>query len=58
MSDQQTASQPARRSGRAEQLLEENRSRLESLADQLLLHETLDEPNAYAPAGIERVPQS
>jgi cell division protease FtsH len=45
-------------SRRAEQLLEENRSRLDNLAKQLLIHETLDEPDAYAAAGIERVPQS
>jgi cell division protease FtsH len=44
--------------GRAEELLEENRGRLDNLAEQLLLHETLDEPDAYAAAGIERVPQS
>jgi cell division protease FtsH len=43
---------------RAEELLEENRSRLDNLAEQLLLHETLDEADAYAAAGVERVPQS
>ena len=43
---------------RAEELLEENRSRLDNLAGQLLIHETLDEAAAYAAAGIERVPRS
>jgi cell division protease FtsH len=43
---------------RAEELLEENRSRLDNLAGKLLIHETLDEADAYAAAGIERVPQS
>jgi hypothetical protein len=27
-------------------------------AEQLLIHETLDEPDAFVAAGIERVPQS
>jgi cell division protease FtsH len=35
-------------------LLEENRSRLDSLAQALLEHETLDQPDAYAAAGIEQ----
>jgi len=35
-------------------LLEANRSRLDSLAKALLEHETLDEDDAYAAAGIER----
>lgn len=43
---------------RAEELLEENRSRLDNLAGQLLIHETLDEAAAYAAAGIDRVPRS
>jgi cell division protease FtsH len=34
-------------------LLEENRSRLDSLAEALLQHETLDQADAYAAAGIE-----
>jgi cell division protease FtsH len=34
-------------------LLEENRSRLDSLAQALLEHETLDQADAYAAAGIE-----
>jgi cell division protease FtsH len=35
-------------------LLGENRSRLDSLAKALLEHETLDQPDAYAAAGIEQ----
>ena len=35
-------------------LLEENRSKLDSLANALLEHETLDEDDAYAAAGVER----
>ena len=35
-------------------LLEENRSKLDSLAGALLEHETLDEDDAYAAAGVER----
>jgi cell division protease FtsH len=37
-----------------DQLLADNRDKLESLAEALLQHETLDEPDAYAAAGIER----
>ena len=37
-----------------EQLLRENRERLDSLAEALLERETLDEADAYAAAGIER----
>ena len=33
-------------------LLEENRARLDSLAQALLEHETLDQPDAYAAAGL------
>ncbi|MEU4291267.1 ATP-dependent zinc metalloprotease FtsH [Kribbella sp. NPDC026596] len=36
----------------ARRLLRENRDRLDSLAEQLLAHETLDEADAYAAAGI------
>ncbi|MGW6280218.1 ATP-dependent zinc metalloprotease FtsH [Kribbella sp. NPDC055071] len=36
----------------ARRLLRENRSRLDSIAEQLLEHETLDEADAYAAAGI------
>jgi cell division protease FtsH len=35
-------------------LLQENRGRLDSLASALLEHETLDEEDAYAAAGVER----
>jgi cell division protease FtsH len=37
-------------------LLQDNRSRLDSLAHALLEHETLDEDDAYAAAGVERMP--
>jgi cell division protease FtsH len=36
-------------------LLTENRSKLDSLAEALLVAETLDEAEAYAAAGVERV---
>ena len=39
-------------------LLEENRERLDALAQALLEHETLDEDDAYAAAGVERQPNS
>jgi cell division protease FtsH len=39
-------------------LLTENRSRLDSLAQALLEHETLDEDDAYAAAGVEPRPRS
>ena len=35
------------------ELLTANRSRLDSLAQALLAHETLDEPEAYSAAGVE-----
>jgi cell division protease FtsH len=35
-------------------LLQENRSKLDSLANALLEHETLDEDHAYAAAGVTR----
>jgi cell division protease FtsH len=35
-------------------LLRENRARLDSLAQALLEHETLDEDDAYAAAGVDR----
>jgi cell division protease FtsH len=38
----------------ARHLLVENRKRLDRIVEQLLLHETLDEPEVYAAAGIER----
>jgi cell division protease FtsH len=37
-------------------LLKENRGRLDSLAEALLEHETLDEDDAYAAAGLARAP--
>jgi cell division protease FtsH len=37
-------------------LLKENRYRLDSLVNALLEHETLDEDDAYAAAGVERTP--
>jgi cell division protease FtsH len=39
-------------------LLEQNRSRLDSLANALLEHETLDEEDAYAAAGVPRAARS
>jgi cell division protease FtsH len=36
-------------------LLEENRTKLDSLASALLEHETLDEEDAYAAAGVPRI---
>jgi cell division protease FtsH len=42
--------------GATEQLLADNRDRLDSLAEALLERETLDEADAYAAAGIERTP--
>jgi cell division protease FtsH len=39
-----------------EQLLADNREKLDSLAEALLERETLDEADAYAAAGIERTP--
>jgi cell division protease FtsH len=38
----------------ARRILAENRSRLDRIVEQLLIHETLDEPQVYAAAGIER----
>jgi cell division protease FtsH len=35
-------------------LLEQNRDKLDSLASALLEHETLDEDDAYAAAGVQR----
>lgn len=34
--------------------LRANRDRLDAIAEQLLIHETLDEPDVYAAAGINR----
>jgi cell division protease FtsH len=41
---------------RALRLITENRERLESLAQSLLEHETLDEHDAYRAAGFDRTP--
>jgi len=38
----------------ARRLLKENRSKLDAIAEQLLVNETLDEPAVYAAAGIAR----
>jgi cell division protease FtsH len=38
----------------ARRILSENRSRLDRIVEQLLIHETLDEAEVYAAAGIER----
>jgi cell division protease FtsH len=38
-----------------ESLLSEHRERLDALAEALLTQETLDETDAYAAAGIDRV---
>jgi hypothetical protein len=40
--------------GQVRALLEENRDKLDSLATALLEHETLDEDDAYAAAGVPR----
>jgi len=40
--------------GEARRLLRANRDKLDAIVKQLLLHETLDEPEVYAAAGIER----
>jgi len=38
--------------------LQENRDKLDSLAEALLEHETLDQTDAYAAAGVEPSPSS
>ena len=40
--------------GEARRLLRENRAKLDRIVEQLLIRETLDEPEVYAAAGIER----
>lgn len=42
----------------ARQLLRTNRNKLDAIVNELLIHETLDEPDVYAAAGIERPPVS
>src|SRR3712207_4748161 len=39
----------------ARRLIRDNRERLDGIAEQLLIHETLDEPDAYAAAGLQSV---
>jgi cell division protease FtsH len=38
----------------ARQILSGNRDKLDAIVKQLLIHETLDEPDVYAAAGIPR----
>jgi cell division protease FtsH len=40
----------------ARRILKENRGKLDAIVKQLLLHETLDEPDVYAAAGVARPP--
>jgi cell division protease FtsH len=35
-------------------LLRDNRAKLDAIVEQLLIHETLDEPDIYTAAGISR----
>jgi cell division protease FtsH len=42
----------------ARRLLVENRDKLDNIVRELLIHETLDEAEVYAAAGIERPPQT
>jgi len=42
----------------ARRILRENRAKLDAIAAELLLHETLDEPEIYAAAGIARRPDT
>jgi cell division protease FtsH len=44
--------------GEARRLLKANRDKLDAIVKQLLIHETLDEPDVYAAAGIERPAQN
>jgi cell division protease FtsH len=44
--------------GEARRLIRENRSRLDAIVAQLLVHESLDEPEIYAAAGIPRPPDT
>jgi cell division protease FtsH len=43
--------------GEARRLLRDNRAKLDAIVEQLLVHETLDEIDVYAAAGISRVHQ-
>jgi hypothetical protein len=40
----------------ARRLLRTNREKLDAIVKELLVHETLDEPDVYAAAGIARPP--
>ena len=40
----------------ARRLLRVNRDKLDAIVEQLLMHESLDEPEIYAAAGIARPP--
>jgi cell division protease FtsH len=42
----------------ARRVLRENRAKLDAIVKQLLLHETLDEADVYAAAGIARPPET
>jgi cell division protease FtsH len=42
--------------GEARRLLRDNRGKLDAIVAQLLARESLDEPEVYAAAGIERAP--
>jgi cell division protease FtsH len=42
----------------ARRLLTANRDKLDAIVEQLLIHETLDEPDVYRAAGITRPPAS
>ena len=40
--------------GEAKRLLKQHRNKLDAIVAQLLIHESLDEPDIYAAAGIPR----
>lgn len=42
----------------ARELLRQNRAKLDRIAEQLLIHESLDEADIYAAAGIQPVTQA
>ena len=42
----------------ARRILKENRNKLDAIVKQLLLHETLDEPDVYAAAGVPTPPKT
>ena len=53
-STRRCAASSTRRTSRSSRCSEENRDKLDSLASALLEHETLDEDDAYAAAGVPR----